>query len=238
MSQPPYPAQPPSGDPSPGYQNPGYPNPDYQQPAYPNPGYQQPGGQYPGYQNAPPPPTGYGVGAGMPPSPPGWGAQPPPPPHAMARPTTVTYALVALVVNMVLGVVAAVLIFANQDAYLDQALRDAGLDPTSAGTSGFVSGAYTAGAIVGLVFVGLWAMFLWFAWKGHNWARIVIWVFGGLSVISVFTSFGSPIGTVIVLNVVSLLLTLAAVVLLALKPSNEWYAYQGHARKYGWPGRA
>lgn len=171
----------------------------------------------------------------MPPPPPGYGA--PPPPQAMARPPTVTYAIYALVANLVLGLLAAILIFANQDAYIDQALRDAGLDPSTA-SSDLVSSAYTIGAVIGLVFVALWALFLWFAWKGHNWARIVIWVLGGLSLFSVFTAFGSPVGLIVVVNVLSLLLVIAAIVLLALKPSNEWYRYQGEARRYGWPGRA
>lgn len=228
MSQPPYSPQPAAWEPNPGQQNPAYPAPGQQPPAGP--------GQYPGYQNAPPPPSGYGVGAGgMPPPPSGWGA---PQPQAIARPTTVTYALYALLANLVLGLIASVLIFTNQDAYLDQALRDAGLDPNSASTSAIVDSAYTIGAIIGLVFVALWAMFLWFAWKGYNWARIVIWVLGGLSMFGIFTAFSSPVGIIVVVNVLSLLLTLAAVVLLALKPSNEWYAYQGNARRYGWPGRA
>jgi len=253
MSQPPYPQQPgpegqapgypTPGSTSPGYppagyeQQPGYQQPGYQQPGYQQSGYQQPGGQYPGYQNAPQPPSGYGVGGGgMPPPPPGWGAQPPQ--QAVGRPTTVTNAFYALVANLVLGLLAAVLIFANQDAYLDQALSEAGLDQGLASTSDIVDSAYRVGAIIGVVFVALWAMFLWFAWKGHNWARIVIWVFGGLSLFGIFGAFSSPVGIIVVLNVVSLLLTVAAVVLLALKPSNDWYRYQGDARRYGWPGRA
>ncbi|MDQ4037388.1 MAG: hypothetical protein M3313_03335 [Actinomycetota bacterium] len=238
MSQPPYAPPPPAGGPNPSYQNPGQPNPGYQHPTYPAPGYQPPPGQgqYPGYQNAPPPPSGYGAGGGMPPPPPGWGAGQSQ--QAMTRPSTVKYAMYALLANLVLSLIASVLIFANQDAYLDEALRDAGLDPDSTSTSAIVDSAYTVGAIIGLVFVALWAMFLWFAWKGHNWARIVIWVLGGLSLFGIFTAFSSPVGTVVVVNVLSLLLTLAAVVLLALKPSNDWYRYQGNARKYGWPGRA
>ncbi len=172
----------------------------------------------------------------MPPPPPGWGAQPPQ--QAVARPTTVTYALYALLANLVLGLVGSILIFANRDAYLDQALRDAGLDPSSSAASDVIGSAYTIGAIIGLVFVALWAMFLWFAWKGHNWARIVIWVLGGLSLFGIFAAFSSPVGLIVVLTVIQLLLILAAIVLLALKPSNEWYAYQGNARRYGWPGRA
>jgi len=219
MTQPPYAPPPPSEDPYSGY-------------------------QYPGYQSAPPP-SGYGVGGAMPPPPPGWEAPPPPgwgaplPPQPLARPTTVTYALVALVANMALGLVSAILIFANREAYLDQAFIDQGLDPeTSQFASDVVDAGYRVGAIVGLVFVALWAMFLWFAWKGHNWARIVIWVFGGLSLVSFFSAVSSPVGIIVMVNVLSLLLTLAAVVLLALKPSNDWYRYQGHARKYNLPGRA
>ncbi|MBA3410802.1 MAG: hypothetical protein H0U15_08170 [Geodermatophilaceae bacterium] len=235
MSQPPYPQQHDPGSQNPGNQYPGYPTPGGQQPAG-----QYPGGQYPGYQNAPAPPSGYGYGAsggGMPPPPAGWGGQAPQ--QTVARPPTVTYALAALVANMVLGVLAAVLIFANQDAYLDQAFRDAGIDPANADVaSDILNAGYRIGAIVGLFFVALWALFLWFAWKGHNWARIVIWVLGGLSLFGIFTAFSSPVAFVVVLNVLSLLLTVTAVVLLALKPSNEWYSYQGNARTYGWPGRA
>lgn len=232
MSQPQYPQEPPSGAQPPDNQNQGYQSQGYQ-----NQGYQNAGGQQSGYQNAPAPPSGYGVsGGGMPPQPAGWGAQPPQQP--VSRPTTVTYALYALIANLVLGLIASILIFANRDAYIEQALEDAGLDPSSAAASDIVGSAYTIGAIIGLVFVALWAMFLWFAWKGHNWARIVIWVLGGLSLFGIFTAFSSPVSIVVVLNVLSLLLILAAIVLLALKPSNEWYRYQGNARRYGWPGRA
>jgi hypothetical protein len=182
----------------------------------------------------PAPPSGYGVGGGMPPPPQGWGAQPPA--QALARPTTVTYAIYALVANIVISLVSSVFIFTNRDAYIEDALRDAGLDPSSAALVS--DSTFTVGAIIGLVFVALWAMVIWFAWKGHNWARIVIWVLGGLSLISAFAAFASPVGTVVALTVVGLLLTLAAVVLVALKPSHDWYRYQGDALKYGWPGRA
>ncbi len=171
----------------------------------------------------------------MPPPPAGWGQAPY---FFFDRATTVIYSLAALVANMVLGLLSTILLFANKDAYLDEALRDAGLDPSSPAASSVSDAAFTVGAILGLVFVGVWGLFLWFAWKGHNWARIVIWVFGGLSLISAFAAFDSPVGSIIAVTVVQLLLTLTAVVLLALKPSNEWYSYQGNARTYGWPGRA
>ncbi|CAN5393541.1 hypothetical protein BH24ACT9_BH24ACT9_17470 [soil metagenome] len=204
------------------------------QPPYP----QQPRPESPstGYENAPAPPTGYGVGGGMPPPPPGSSA---PPPQQMARPTTVTYAIYALVANFAISLISAVLLFANRDAYIEEALRDAGLDPSSSAKVSSVSDSvFMVGAVVALVFVALWAMVIWFAWKGHNWARIVIWVLGGLSLISAFSAFSSPVGSIVALTVVSLLLTLVAVVLMALQPSNAWYRYQRDARRYGWPGRA
>jgi len=172
----------------------------------------------------------------MPSPQPGLGSQPPQ--HALARPTTVTYAVYALVATVLLGLIESILVFANANVYLDQALRDPGFNFPGGFASEVVGRTYRSSAIVGVVFVALWSMFLWFAWKGHNWARIVIWVFGGLSLVSFFSAVNSPVGIIVMVNVLSLLLTLAAVVLLALKPSNDWYRYQGHARKYNLPGRA
>ena len=34
--------------------------------------------------------------------------------------------------------------------------------------------------------VVLHALFIWFAWRGRNWARIVLWVLGGLAVLAGF----------------------------------------------------
>ena len=36
------------------------------------------------------------------------------------------------------------------------------------------------GIVGGLVFIPVYGMFVWFAWQGRNWARIVLWVLGGL----------------------------------------------------------
>ncbi len=217
-----------------------------QHPSYQNFGGPPSGGQYPGYQNAPAPPTGYGGGGGgMPPSSPGWGARPPQ--QAVWRPATITWAIYALAVNLVLGLISFVLISVNRGAYTEDALRDAGLDPTTAELSAdfadsvyFANAEYRLGFIIGMViFVVLWTTFLWFAWKGQNWARIAIWVLGGLSLLRVFISMSNSTSDIVeVLNALGLLLILAAVVLLALKPSNEWYAYQANARRYGWSGRA
>lgn len=173
----------------------------------------------------------------MPPPPPGSEA---PPQQPLERPTTVSYAIYALVANLMIGLISSVLGFANRNANIEQALRDAGLDPSSTSAVSSAETVFTVAValVIGLGFVALWALFIWFAWKGRDWARIAIWVLGGISLFSAFGAFSSPVGSVVALTVVSLLLTLTAVVLLALKPSNDWYRYQGDARKYNWPGRA
>lgn len=156
---------------------------------------------------------------------PGYPARP-----ASARPTTVTYAFAALVINIALGLLAAILVFANHDAYIEQALRDTGREPGLASEVDVTSLASNV-AVIGLLFVALWVMVLGFAWNGRNWARIVIWILGGLDLIDVFGAFDSPIVLVVVLDVVNAVLVLAAVILLALTPSNDWYRHIGHVRR-------
>ena len=67
---------------------------------------------------------------------------------------------------------------------------------------------------------------LFFAWKGRNWARIVLWVLGGLSVL--FSLLGA--GALGFLGILGLLLTIAGIVLLALKPSSDWYRAETQRR--------
>jgi hypothetical protein len=82
---------------------------------------------------------------------------------------------------------------------------------------------------VGVVVTLLQLLFIWFAWRGYNWARIVLWVIGGLGVASgiagVLTQ-SSPLPFLNVLSVFQVLALAAGVVLLALKPSNEWFRHE------------
>jgi hypothetical protein len=91
--------------------------------------------------------------------------------------------------------------------------------------------------VIGLVMAALQIMFIWFAWNGRNWARIVLWVLGGLGVLSGLFAVAAPQagqpGFLVGLSLFSFLLTLAGIVLLALKPSNEWYRYRRWLRATG-----
>jgi hypothetical protein len=84
--------------------------------------------------------------------------------------------------------------------------------------------------------VALYGLFVWFAWRGRNWARIVLWVLGGLGLIGGLISLAAPTSPVPFLsglNAFRTLMVLVGVVALALKPSNEWFRYQGWLRATG-----
>jgi hypothetical protein len=180
---------------------------------------QQPYGEpYPGYAPAPSAPVGYGAGYGAPP--------------AMERPTTVRAGIGALIANLVLGVIGSVVAFTDLDSMIDQAMARAAAENPEA-TEDLVRTGFLLGAVLGLVLIALNVLFLWFAWHGRNWARIVLWVLGGLSVVGALYGFGAGTGQsgfLASLSVFQLLLLVAGLVLLALKPSNEWYRYRGWLR--------
>ena len=95
------------------------------------------------------------------------------------------------------------------------------------------------GAVLALVIVGLQILFIWFAWKGRNWARIVLLVLGGISALfglSALAGAGGGVagsGFLDSLSVFSLLLTIVGVVALALRPSTEWYRAMTARRQVG-----
>ena len=188
-----------------------------------NPGQQPPYGQPPPYGQQPP----YGY-APAPSAPPGRGG---PTPERREQPTTVRIGIGAFVATLVLGLVSAVSQFSDPDDLVDELQAQ---DPSI--TEDVARTALTVGIVFGLLIVGLQALFIWFAWKGRNWARIVLFVLGGITV--VFGLAGLSGGTATGANgfltsmaVFQWLLTLVGVVALALKPSSEWYRHEGWRRR-------
>jgi hypothetical protein len=198
----------------------------YGQPQYGQPPYgQQP---FPGYGAAPAAPTGYGA------------------PTPVERPVTVRAGIGAFVGSIVLSLVAQVITLLNLDTLTDLAATQAGGDLSReeaelAAAMGDTFG--TLGVVVGLVFTGVFALFVWFAWRGHNWARIVLWVLAGLGIVvgligaAAGSSFGvETLPVLTFLSWVEMLFDAVAIVLLALAPSNEWFRYRGWLRATGQPG--
>jgi hypothetical protein len=175
-----------------------------------------PGQQYPGYAPAPSAPTGYGG------------------PQAMERPTSVRAGIGAFIASLLVGLISSAVTFADFDSFVDRALAASADSPDV--TEDLIRTSLMIGIVVGLVFVALEVLFLWFAWKGHQWARITLWVLGGLSLtfglIGLAGSTGQT-GFTTSMGFFQLLFTAAGVVLLAMKPSNEWYRFRSWQRATG-----
>ena len=178
------------------------------------------GQQYPGYGPAPAAPTGYGA------------------PPALERPVTVRAGIGAFVGSIVLSVVAQVITALNWDTVFgtefDASLGEFSEEEADVAATLMESFGVFA-LVIGLVFTAVFALFVWFAWRGHNWARIVLWVLGGIGVASglVGLAAGSPLPVLTALGAFELLFDITAIVLLALKPSNEWYRFRGWQRATG-----
>ena len=213
-----------------------------------NPQGQPPQGQQPG-----PPPHGQ-PGPYGPPSQPPYGAQPygqpygygpmpsagygQPPPEPKERPLTVRAGLGAFTASFLLGLGSSILNAINPPDTLPfptdpQFEQQTGIDP-EAFSEAAQEGSVVASLVFGILFAGLYLLFIWFAWKGHNWARIVLWVLGGLSLAFSPFTFGL-LGELLPASQVALLFfqllaVLVGVVLLAMRPSNEWYAHEKRRR--------
>ena len=218
----------------------------------PRQGWQPPQDQ-PGRQD-PPPPQGQDpppTQGWQPPPPQGWqdpqqGWQGQPPygyaaapsapgqyfaPEAPERPTTVRVGIGAFLATLILGVISSLVQFSDIDGLVAQAVALAD-DP--AVTEDVIRAGVVVGAVIGLLLVALQALFIWFAWNGRNWARIVLFVIGGLGIVSGLAGLagGGSLnnGFVNTLSVFQLLLLIVGVVALAQKVSSEWYRHEGWRR--------
>ena len=178
-----------------------------------------PGPQYPGYAPAPSAPTDFGA------------------PQSMERPTTVRAGLGAFIGSMVLGAVAQVVTLLNYQTILNWSFDNAGIQSGVDRDAALQAADVGAriGIVIGFLFIAVYGLFVWFAWRGQNWARIVLWVFAGLGIVSGLAGLavGSPLPFLGALGGFQMLLLIAAVVLLALKPSNEWYRFRRWQRMTG-----
>jgi hypothetical protein len=215
---------------------PPYGAPPQGQPPYGQPQQAPPHGQAP---QAPPGYPSYGPPGYMPaPSAPtGWGTEAP---RALDRPVTVRAGLGAYIASIVLSVVSSVVTVANFDqfvSYIQAQLETQGqqIEGTGLSADDIATLGLRVGIVFSIVFLALYLLFIWFAWRGYNWARIVLWVLAGLGIVSGFAglAIGSPLPFLTALGGFQMLLLIAAVVFLALKPSNEWYRFRRWQRATG-----
>jgi hypothetical protein len=143
---------------------------------------------------------------------------------------------VAFIAYIVLGIISSAIQFANIDDFVRRAVDAAGGQAGAALDPATERSLVLVGGVIGLVFVALECLFIWFAWQGRNWARVVLWVIGGLGIVSGLTSLGAGSylpGFLQGLAICEFILVLAGVVLFAQRSSNEWFRYRKWQRATG-----
>jgi magnesium-transporting ATPase (P-type) len=156
------------------------------------------------------------------------------------QPQTVRLGLGAVIASLILSLFAILYQLTDFDQLVSDTrtlLEQGGSIDRAQLTHDFVQTVVIAELILMVVFLALEGMFVWFAWQGRNWARIVLWVLTGLDVVLGLLTFSSTAvpGFLHGLSICRWVLSLAAVVLLTRKTANEWYRYRRWLRNGGRP---
>jgi hypothetical protein len=179
------------------------------------------------------PPYGYGYG----PAP----AARPGPPQPAERPLQVRAGLGAFIAWIVLGLASFVFVAAHWDEFSEEVLVQPGFREDELAEAGIEPAAFldTLGAlflVFGVLYTALLLMFVWFAWRGYGWARIVLFVLGGLSLVLGLGGLGSgssPFPFLTGLGFFQFLVVATGVVLLAGRPATEWFRSEKERRALG-----
>ncbi|HVX46261.1 MAG TPA: DUF6264 family protein [Mycobacteriales bacterium] len=151
-------------------------------------------------------------------------------PAPVDRPREVDWATALLLVTAVLGVITTIIQLTDKSGTI-RAIRNAQPDWSDQK----VQDAYNTGRwisiVLGGVFFVLYVMLVLQLRRGRNWARIVVTVLLGLGVISGLSSVSQPATAANkTLGVLGLVIDIAVLVLLYLKPSAEYYRADARRR--------
>jgi hypothetical protein len=155
-----------------------------------------------------------------PPPPEGYGARPP----RGDQPAPVKTAVNLIWATIALSVISTILTVVLLDSLVDTALE--------ADTTGISEDALRTGVIVGAVIwlvlsAGISILLAVFIGKGHNWARIVYTILGGIAILFTLVGLVTGGGGAILLTLVDVLasaLTAAVIFLLWKSESSAWFA--------------
>lgn len=139
------------------------------------------------------------------------------------KPESVDMAVKLIWANVALSVITTVITFIMLDSIVDKALEDAGISSTIDADT--VRSGAIVGAIIGIIIsVAIAALLAHFIGKGANWARIVYTVLAALGIlISLFSLGGQPI-LLMLLSLISLVITAAAVFFLWKQESSAYFS--------------
>jgi magnesium-transporting ATPase (P-type) len=173
------------------------------------------GPEYPGYAPAPSAPQDQG-----------------PPP--MERPLVVRAGLGAFVAELILWVIELAVELTDFDGFVQRAVS--GLADKPELTDEMLRTAGWLTVVVLALVAALQALFIWFAWQGRNWARIVLCVVGGMAAVGLLSAVGAQDGRTAFaasVDVFRLLLNVVGFALLLQKPAQAWYRDRRRQRAGG-----
>jgi hypothetical protein len=207
---------------TPPYPPPSYPPPPNQGPPYQGPPYQGPPYQGPPYQGPPyqGPPYGYGGPVPLP-----------------AAPGSVKGAFLIYLIAALLALIGIVLALTS-DVWKN-AIASGGVTTSGLSVESAVTIAKVTTVIVGVIFLGLYLLFAFKMRAGRNWARIVLTVLSGLSILSSFSASASVTvngevyksSSTQASGVIGGILAVVAIVLMYLSSSNQYFAATKAARR-------
>jgi hypothetical protein len=135
------------------------------------------------------------------------------------RPPPVTNAVRLMFLRVGIGLISIIVLFATKNDLKKQLLKN-----NVNATDSTVNAAIAVGAVIGIVFLVLYALLAVKVSKGRNWARIVTWVLAGLGILFGLIGLGSPApGLSRILSILDLLIDVAIVVLLAQPVSSRYF---------------
>ncbi len=145
-------------------------------------------------------------------------------------PNQVQGAFLIYLVSALISLVA--IILAMTSDVWDEALAAAGTDISGISTESLINTAKTLTVVIGVILLSLYLFFAFKMRAGRNWARIVLTVLSGLSVINSFSASASvTVGsqtytssTSQIFGYIGSVLSIVAIVLMYLGPSNQFFA--------------
>ena len=150
---------------------------------------------------------------------------PAPQPGPVSRgeaPSSVINAVRLMYVSAALGILGMILLFVTKDE-LKKSIQENDAKLSGTELDNAVNGVLAIAVVLAIIFTVLWLVLANFVQKGKNWARIVTWILAAIGVLSVLGSFGQPPLNV-VLAIIGGVINIAIIVLLALKPSSEYFS--------------
>jgi hypothetical protein len=138
-------------------------------------------------------------------------------------PSSVVNATRLMFVSAALGVIGLIVLLASKSNLRDEiAKKNPSYDAHKLDT--VVNAAVAIGITFGVIFIVLYVLLALQVKKGKNWARIVTWVLAALGVLSALSSLAQTnTGGSRAASLVGGVVDLAIIVLLAQKPSNDYF---------------